>query len=942
MLASPSFRRLVAIGALALALLALLAASARADFGITSFSGSVTADPSPGPGLPAPPETQAGAHPYAASTTIGFNQHSTPSGPVPDEDVKTITVDLPAGFVGNPQALPSCTRAEFATTDRIGNGLVPDCPPASQVGVVRVQATSGIDFQTPIFNMSPPPGKPAQFGFQIFTFQIFADATVRPGDQGITVNFRNINQTLGLRESTFTMWGLPTSPVHDPQRDQTCIFGIFCEGGGLSAGGSLTPFLTNPTNCAAGPLTTRVRTNSWQHPSVWKEASFDTDVSQEPPLPMAVTGCDLLKLPISLAAAATTKMADSPTGLEVKLHVPQDQSAAGLSAAVLKRAVVELPAGMSINPSSADGLGSCTEAQVGLDNTDPAGCPESSKIGSVSIVTPLLDDRMDGSLYLAQQGTNPFRSLLALYLVAEGQGVRFKLAGRVAPDPATGQLVTTFDGNPQLPFEDFVLRFKSGSRAPLTTPPSCGTYAVSGRFSPWSAADPDNPIPTETVSSQSSFEITSGPGGGPCPSGGFSPRFSAGSDSPLAAESSAFRLSLTRDDGTQRLGGIATTLPEGLLASLKGIPYCPETALAAVSGAEGAGAAQIASPSCPAASQVGTVSVGAGAGSSPFYVNTGKAYLAGPYKGAPLSLAVIAPAVAGPFDLGNVVVRNALQIDPVTAQVTAVSDPLPTILHGIPLDLRDVRVALDRPGFTLNPTSCDPMTISGTATSTTGQSVPVSDRFQVADCASLAFKPKLAMRFFGKTTRSSHPRLKATLTMPKSGANLAKAVVLMPKTELLENAHIRTICTRDQWASDTCPKGSIYGKAKAITPLLDKPLEGNVYLRSNGGARELPDLVADLKGQIEIELVGYIDAVNERLRARFVSVPDAPVTKFVLDMKGGEKGLLVHNTNVCRNVPRASVRFDGQNGKVHDTSPVVRTDCGMTSKRANRDRGAGS
>ena len=389
-------------------------------------------------------------------------------------------------------------------------------------------------------------------------------------------------------------------------------------------------------------------------------------------------------------------------------------------------------------------------------------------------------------------------------------------------------------------------------------------------------------------------------------------------------------LKLQRDDGTARFRGLTVALPKGLLGKLAGVPYCAETALAGVPSAEGTGAAQVASPSCPAASQVGTASVDAGAGTSPFHVSTGKAYLAGPYNGAALSLAVVTPAIAGPFDLGNVVVRTALRVNPETAQITAVSDPLPTILQGIPLDLREIRVNVDRPDFTLNPTSCDPMAIHGAITSTTGQNANVSSRFQVANCERLGFKPKLAIRLMGKTHRSAHPKLRATLTMPKGGANIARAQVTLPKTEFLENAHIKTICTRVQYAARTCPAQSVYGYAKAWSPLLDKPLEGPVYLRSSNNP--LPDLVASLDGQIHVDLVGRIDAVNARIRNTFDLVPDAPVSKFVLTMQGGKKGLLVNNTELCKATPRASVKFDAHNGKVSDYNPVARADCGKGRK----------
>jgi hypothetical protein len=530
---------------------------------------------------------------------------------------------------------------------------------------------------------------------------------------------------------------------------------------------------------------------------------------------------------------------------------------------------------------------------------------------------------LKGSVYLAKQSENKFGSLLAIYMaINDAQtGLVIKLPGKIQADAQTGQVTASFDENPQLPFEDLRVDLFGGARAALITPSSCGTYTTRTELTPWSA-----PASGPPATPSDSFQITSGPNGQPCPKGGFNPKLSAGTANPVAGNFSPFLLKLSREDGTQILNGLNVTMPPGLTGRLKGIPYCPDSALAGIPTAEGTGAAQLASPSCPAASQVGTVSVGAGAGPSPFYVNTGKAYLAGPYKGAPLSLAVVTPALAGPFDLGNVMVRAALQVNPETAQITAVSDPIPTILHGIPLDLRSVAVSIDRDRFTLNPTSCDPMSFSGSATSPAGAFAPLSDRFQVGSCERLGFKPKLALRFSGPTHRSSHPRLRATLQMPNGEANVRKATVTLPKTEFLENAHIQTICTRVQYRAQACPKQSIYGYAKAWSPLLDKPLQGPVYLKSSN--HELPDLVASLDGQIHVDLAGRIDSVNKRIRNTFWAVPDAPVSKFVLTMKGGNKGLLVNNTELCKTTPRARVQFDAQNGKFHDSNPVVKTDCG--------------
>jgi hypothetical protein len=499
----------------------------------------------------------------------------------------------------------------------------------------------------------------------------------------------------------------------------------------------------------------------------------------------------------------------------------------------------------------------------------------------------------------------------------------------VAPDPVSGRLTATFDDNPQLPFESLEVQLKGGDRAPLLTPASCGTYATSASFVPWSAADPDNPTAAETVTSTSSFAITTGPAGGPCPTPGqFDPGFSAGTLTPIAGAHSPLLVNATRPDGSAPLSGLSLQLPKGLLGKLAGIPYCSDGALATA--AAKSGAAELASPSCPAASGIGVVDVAAGAGTTPYDVR-GQLYLTGPYKGAALSVVAITPAVAGPFDLGTVVVRSALQVDPVSAAVSIQSDPIPQILQGIPLKIRAVEVNANRPDFALNPTNCNPFSLTGTLFSPPTARA-VASPFRVGACAALGFKPKLGLTVKGSTKRGAYQQLRAVLTAPLGQANIGRVSVALPHSQFLAQEHINTICTRPQFAADSCPKGSIYGKARAFTPLLDKPLEGPVYLRANGGERELPDLVADLRGQIDIELVGYIDSVNEGIRTTFKNVPDAPVSKFVLEMKGGKKSLLVNSRNLCKAANRAAVKMGGQNGRVHNFEQALGTSCGGKKK----------
>ncbi|HET9593727.1 MAG TPA: hypothetical protein VFP17_12520 [Solirubrobacterales bacterium] len=662
------------------------------------------------------------------------------------------------------------------------------------------------------------------------------------------------------------------------------------------------PFLRTPTSCTEDPVAFTAEGSSWEHPDVFDVVPMTSDPEG---VDFRFERCEVLPFAPKLVTSATSSAGDSPTGLAVDIDLPQNEDPYGLSTSDVRKVVTTFPKGMTVSDSSAGGLGSCSRDQIGIGSNDAPTCPDSSKLGTVTIDTPVLEDQLQGNLYLAKQNDNPFGSLLALYMAVKGPGFYLKLPGKVDLDPETGQLTTTFSDTPQLPFEHLRLELRSGPRAPLTTPRKCGTYAVKSEIVPWSGTAP--------VLGESSFKVTDN-----CSSDRFSPKLRAGTASAAAGKSSPFTLQVTREDGEQNLAALDVTLPEGLLAKLKGVPVC--------------GDAQATSGDCPASSQVGRTTVGAGSGPNPVYVpEAGKAptavYLAGPYKNAPYSLVVKVPAQAGPFDLGTVAVRSGIYIDPVTTAVSVKSDRLPQILQGIPIAYRDVRVEVDRPGFMLNPTSCKGMKVTSTIAGSEGASANPSAPFAVANCDALGFKPKLAVRFSGAPThRGGHPALKAVLTMPKGNANIGSAQVTLPKTEFLENAHIRTICTRVQYAADNCPKGSVYGFAKAWSPLLDRPLEGPVYLRSSN--HTLPDLVASLDGQIHVDLDGRISSANRRIRNTFDFVPDAPVSKFVLKMQGGQKSLLVNNTELCKTKPRAAADFTAQNGKRSVSHPLVKVACG--------------
>jgi hypothetical protein len=894
--------------------------------------------------------TEAGSHPGQLAIELAFplqsanvigDPHLPPSGTaVADGGVRDILTYLPAGMVVNPQAVPRCSEAELESYT---------CPDNTVVGAANLYSTITLGYgedNAPLYNIEPPPGAAAAFSFNAVGADIFPHILggVRAGDYALGARSQAILERSdtpfqGIR---IKFWGNPSNPIYDHWRGG-CLSAL----GGTAAACPVTPssapLLSTPTSCSDS-ISIEASIDSWGHPGEFIERAEPLTDGAGNPTP--VTGCAALGAGFqpTLEARPTTNVADSPSGLDVDLAIPQTNDLNELATAHLKKAVVTLPPGLVLNPSSANGLGSCSSAQIGIDpntgiaNGDPIACPDSSRIGTVEVDTPLLDHPTPGAVYIATPHDNPFDSLLAIYVVIDDpvSGTLVKLAGHVAPDPSTGQLTTTFDHNPQLPFDHFKLHFKSGPRAVLRTPSTCGNYSTTSEMTPWSAPDSGPP-----ATPHDDYAISQGPGGG-CASSESSlpnsPSFDAGAVSPIAAKSTPFVLHLRREDGSQNFSAVDVSPPPGLTAKLAGTEQCSDAALAAAAAKSGHQEQQ--SPSCPASSEVGSFQAAAGSGPSPYYA-PGKVYLSGPYKGAPLSLAFITPAVAGPYDLGTIVTRAAVRIDASTGRVTTVSDPLPRILRGIPLDVRSVDVSLDRPDFARTGTSCDPLSVDGSLTSTLGQVVPLSQRFQLAECTGLAFKPKLGIRLFGGTKRGSHPALRGVVQMPEGGANIAKTIVALPHSEFLDQGHIGTVCTRVQFAAgdgngSACPAASIYGHATATSPLVSYALEGNAILRSS--SHELPDLVVALHGPpsqpIAVDVVGRIDSVKGGIRTSFEGVPDLPVSSFVLSMQGGKKGLLQNSTNICKGVHKVTAEFDAQNGKTADLSPALKNGkCGKTKTK---------
>jgi hypothetical protein len=896
----------------------LAAAPASASLGIQSFTASATNQD----GTPA---TQAGSHPYQDVTSINF---ATGNKGLPIENVKDVKVNLPAGLIGDPNATPKCTVQQLDSST---------CPGASQIGLLGLSVNTGsiVTLPEPLYNMVPPPGMAAQFGANVLVVNSFLDVSVRTGsDYGITTVSNNISANLPITGISVTLWGVPADPSHDA--DRTCPNGVTP----CSSGAPQTPFLTMPTQCS-GPLTTTLQADSWQAPGDFTSASSQSEDASGNPV--GVTGCAQLSFNPTLSVTTDTTAADSPTGVDVDVHVPPaPDTAAALATPNLENAVVTLPPGIALSPAAADGLQACSQDQFGLNTAAEPTCPDASKIGTGEIDSSISADPLTGSIYLAQQGNNPFGSTFAIYVATEADGVLIKLAARIDANPFTGQLTTTFDNNPQLPFTDFKLDFGGGPRAALMTGESCGTFPVTSDLQPWSAPGSGaDATPSASVSISSNCAA------------GFAPSFTAGTTNPQAGAYSPFALSFTRSDSDQDLSGLSLSLPAGVSAKLAGVPLCSDAAIAAA--ASTSGAAQLASPSCPAASQVGTARIGSGPGTDPFFLS-GDVYLTGPYKGAPYGLAVIVPAVAGPLDLGTVVVRQTLNVDPTDAHVTVTSDPFPTILAGVPLRIRRVDVVLDRSQFTVNPTSCDPAQITGSLSSALGATEPLATHFQVGGCQALGFSPslKISLTGKGKTRSGDHPTLAAKLSEPSGQANISSAKVTLPLSLALDPKNSNRVCPYAtalavHGGAVGCNPDTIVGTASATTPLLSQPLTGNVYLvqgirfNARGQAiRTLPTLLIPLRGQFALDLrASTATNKSNALVSTFSNVPDVPVSQFDLNINGGPKGLLVitgRKENICNSGQKSSSVLDAHSGKQTSTSSTAATPCPKHKKQTKHKK----
>jgi hypothetical protein len=942
-------------------------------------------------------DTQAGSHPFQLTTTLAFDQSAEPAHP--PALVKDLHFDTPPGLVGNPTVFPQCSEALFLHQN--ANRFSDECPANTAIGVAAITvlvpnlANNPLHFVVPLFNIVPEVGEPARFGFYYDRSPVYLDTSVLTGDgYAVRVSVDNITQAVTFISSRVTLWGVPGAASHDDSRGWSCIDdGGFYESESMRPCTPLgethpAPFLMSPTSCT-GPLQTVVEADSWKETGAFR--SFPQNPGD--PLP-ALDGCNELPFKPEVRVAPDVQEASKPSGLKVDVHVPQsvDVDPEGLSASDVNDITVALPAGVAINPSAGDGLETCSEGLVGYlpGESHPPGelrftprvpggidalqageegplepginfCVNASKIGEVAIHTPLLPNPLKGFVYLAAQESNPFGSLMAMYVVAEDpvSGSVVKLAGEVQLCKAAGevidgyacqvlgQIVTTFANNPQLPFEDAELHFFGGERAPLANPSRCGAYTTDATLVPWSGNEP--------VEASSTFDITSGPNGGPCPGQSlpFSPSLTGGGLSVNAGWFSPFTATMSRSSGEQNLQSLEVHLPPGLSAILSNVELCPEP--------------QANQGECGPNSLIGETTVAVGVGGEPFTVSGGKFYLTGPYNGtsgctvgtsgcAPFGITFEVPAKAGPFDLAKtqhnhpscdcVLVRGKIEVNPITSAITIISDPpgtpdaIPTSIEGIPLEIQHVNAITTRADFQFNPTNCSKMEVTGTIHSSEGGTDTIGVPFQVTNCAYLKFAPKLSVSTSAKTSRANGESLAVKLTYPiapfGSQANIAKVKVELPKQLPSRLTTLQKACTSAQFDADPagCPPGSIVGHGKAITPLIPVPLEGPAYFVSHGG-EAFPSLVIVLQGYgVTIDLVGttFIDKAGIT-SSTFKTVPDQPVGSFELTFPQGPDSALAAHGNLCKTKLTMPTEFVAQNGaEIHESTKIAVTGCPKAKK----------
>jgi hypothetical protein len=887
------------------ALLAIIAVPAQAEMQIDSFTTTTST-------------TQAGGHP---DLTTSFTLHN-PGAP---EAARNVIFEAPKGLFGNPSAPFRCTAEDFAFQQ---------CPSNSQIGIATIYANYGgnpddLLGTAPIFDLVPGEDQTGLFALVVpgLGIPIQIPIAVRTGsDYGLRFTVSELTQLAPLAQADLTFWGFPSSPTHSPQRfpkgapgepagclnlaDTSCMLGV-------EASNANRPLTDNPTVCTGGPLRTSLTVSTYQDPShpTTQEASYPE-----------TEGCEKESFKPVLFANLTTEETDSASGLDIKLKAPQFLGEAP-APSQLRSAIVTLPPELTINPDAADGQTSCSDALANFGSEAPAACPDGSKIGTFSVSTPALKEDLVGSIYIGEPKPG---EQYRLFLVANGAGVHAKLTGVFRPDPQTGQLTVELLDLPQAPFEVFQLHLFASDRGLLATPTHCTLETIAAHFTPWNSTLPP-------IDAGDSIELNNGPHGAPCPGPvrPFHPRLEAGTSNPVAGAFSAFHLKLDRDDGDQFLGDLNFRMPAGFTGDLRGIAYCPEGSIAAA--AASLGRTEQTSPSCPASSQIGTTNVAAGPGEHPFHA-VGRMYLSGPFKGAPLSLVAITPALAGPYDYGTVVIRVALNVDPLTAQVSAVSETVPSIIGGIPIRMRSIQVNIDREHFTINPTNCAPTTVDSQGIGDQGTVTDFSSYFDAVNCLTLPFKPKMTVRQLGgrkQTRRAANPTLAFDLDTRPGDANIKSLAVTLSGAFEIDQRHLGNICTEKELVATQCAGRQQIGEATTTTPLLDKPLSGPVYAVSGSGG--LPHLAFILNGQVHLVPRAETKTVRGgRLQTSVPVVPDAPIGHFHLVIFGGKQGYLANTRNLCTRAPRVAISYASQSGRVRKETLAIKAPCGKSKVHRKR------
>jgi hypothetical protein len=930
-------------------------------FGIESFATSIE-------GQNNALDVQAGSHPYAITTTVLFDhevlggkehyienleEEEIPSG---EPEVfariygnpRHLQLNLPPGLVVDPNAaVEKCSEAQLETNPSVGGG----CPAGSAVGVVTLYLSGfGQKIKGAVYDMQPPAGVPAELAIDAAELGIIVHVLGRlrsDGDYGFSAEISEITQSVSVYGLSLTLWGEPSSPSHDPQR------GICASRGPVAkeiehefyaneikrkgrsareyrfdcpASEAGAPLLTLPGSCTGQPLDTTLAVDSWQNPE---------QIEPPPAASPALTGCEALSFNPSLNVAALAEPAattESPSGLNVELSIPQDESPGGLATAEPRAVALTLPPGLTISPSVAGGLGACTatpepgrpEGEIALHSEEPVACPNASKLGEVQVDTPLLSEPLTGGVYLAQPQSLEealAESALELYLVAEGDGVLVKFAARATLDPLTGQISLSLGELPQLPLSSIHLTLFPGPRAALQTPANCGAYTTTSQLTPWSGGPAAEPAST--------FSLGAGCGHP------FAPSLLAGTSSTRAGAPTSFSATISRANGEQQLAGVHVLAPPGLLATLGSVAVCSES--------------QVASGTCPASSEIGQAALAVGPGPDPYWV-AGKVYLTGPYEGAPFGLLILAQVSAGPLPLGQVQVRARVEIDPHTAQLEISSDPLPSILGGVPLDIRTVNLTIDRPGFMFAPTDCAPLAVTAALSSTAGQVAQASSPFEATGCSQLPFKPTFAAYTDARTSRTGGASISMRIDSGPGQIDLGKVRIILPTQLAGRLSTLQKACPFATFNAGpaACPADSVVGSAQAVTRVLAHPLSGPAYLVSHGGIA-FPDIVFVLRGEgVTMYLDGNLDIKGRLTSATFNSIPDVPLDTFAATFPEGQHSILAAalparaHASMCGQSLYMPVEIAGQDGaQLTHTTRIVVTGCPRHPAKHKRHQKAG-